>query len=143
MSESQVVKVGVGIIIENERGEILVGKRQGSHAPYYSIPGGSLEPGETFEQAAVRECQEETGLQISNPIVINITNNLQTFEEFGIHFVSVNLYTTDFNGSPKVMEPEKCKGWEWVNPNQLPQPHFEASEKAIACFQQSKFYSSK
>jgi 8-oxo-dGTP diphosphatase len=30
------------------------------------------------------------------------------------------------------MESEKCEGWEWVDPKKLPQPHFEASEKAIA-----------
>ena len=33
-------------------------------APYYDLPGGALEPGETAEQAAVREFGEETGLVI-------------------------------------------------------------------------------
>jgi len=34
------------------------------HAPYYDLPGGALEPGETAEQAVVREFAEETGLVI-------------------------------------------------------------------------------
>ncbi|MDN6109542.1 MAG: NUDIX domain-containing protein, partial [Enterobacterales bacterium] len=46
------VKVGVGVIIANPQGQILLGKRCGSHAPFWSIPGGHLEEGETFEQAA-------------------------------------------------------------------------------------------
>jgi len=48
-------KVGVGIIIQNTKKEILIGKRIGSHAPFYSIPGGHLENGETFEEAAIKE----------------------------------------------------------------------------------------
>lgn len=34
---------------------------QGDHAGEWSFPGGKIEPGETAEQAAVRECSEEMG----------------------------------------------------------------------------------
>lgn len=42
---------------DNQRGP-LAGK------VFWATPGGELEPGETFEQAARREMFEETGLQI-------------------------------------------------------------------------------
>ena len=42
----------------------MVGKRKGSHAQKYSIPGGSLGLGETFEKGAIREIKEETNLDI-------------------------------------------------------------------------------
>ena len=48
-------KVGLGVIIVNKDGNILIGKRKGSHAQKYSIPGGHLEIGETFEQGTIRE----------------------------------------------------------------------------------------
>ena len=133
------LKTGVGIIIEHQ-GKILMGKRKGGYAPYYSIPGGSLEEGETFEEAAIREVKEETNLNITNLKVISVTNNLKTFQKEGIHFVSIILYTNEFSNELKVCEPDKCESWEWYNPRNLPQPHFEASELSIRNYLNKKFY---
>jgi ADP-ribose pyrophosphatase YjhB (NUDIX family) len=133
-------RVGVGVIILNDEGKILVGKRKNSLAPYYSIPGGNLELGETFEDGAIREIKEETNLDIKNPQVINITNNLQTYRNEGMHYISVILFTKDFFGELKIMEPEKCGEWLWVDPKDLPMPHFEASRKAVDCYLEKIFY---
>ena len=129
--------VGIGVIIQNELGRILIGKRKGSHAPYYSIPGGHLENGETFEEAAIKE---ETGLDISDLSLVAVTNNLRTFHESGKHYVSITFLCTRFTGEPRVMEPEKCESWGWYDPADLPQPHFDASELAIECLRKNKGY---
>ncbi|MBY5991847.1 nucleotide triphosphate diphosphatase NUDT15 [Ferrimonas balearica] len=127
-------KVGIGIIIQRQDGKILIGKRRGSHAPYWSIPGGHLELGEGFEAAAIREIEEETGLRIRDPQVIAVTNNLRTFAEEGKHYVSVCLLAAFPGGEVINREPDKCEGWRWVDPTALPQPHFDASEQSVACF---------
>ena len=124
----------------NSAGRVLVGRRKGSHAPYWSIPGGYLEPGETFEGAAIRKVREETGLEIANPVVVGVSNNLEIWRAEGVHVVSVCLLAREFSGGPKVMEPEKCEGWEWRDPSDLPEPHFEASRRAIRCYLEGKFY---
>ena len=133
-------RIGIGILILNPEGKILIGKRKGSHAPYYSIPGGSLETGETFEAAAIREAVEETGLTIYDPQVINVTNNLDTFREFGIHYVSITMLVRDYEGTPQVLEPDKCEGWDWYDPTDLPEPHFDASRAGVQLYLNGKFY---
>lgn len=133
-------KIGVGIIITNEKGEILIGKRKGSHANLYSIPGGHFERGETFEEAAAREAKEEMGIDIRNPKVIALTNNLKTYKKEGVHHISVILLVTDFIGVPKNIEPDKCDGWFWVNPKKLPLPHFDASQRGVECWLAGEFY---
>lgn len=132
--------VGVGIIILNERKEILIGKRIGSLSPTYSIPGGHLEAGETFEDAAKKEVFEETGLIIESPKVFCVTNNLRTYRQQNIHFVSVSLLATKFSGELTNKEPDKCESWNWYRVDQIPEPQFDASEYAIECFIKEQFY---
>ena len=133
-------RVGIGVIIKNAEGKILIGKRIGSHAPFYSIPGGNLEIGESFEQAAIREIKEETNLTIKKPQVIAVTNNLETYEKERLHYISVILYTDTATGKLRIVEPEKCEEWIWCDPKNLPQPHFDASRLGIECYLQDKVY---
>jgi|WetSurMetagenome_2_1015567.scaffolds.fasta_scaffold14342_4 glycerol-1-phosphatase len=56
------VRLGVGVIIEDARGWILLEKR--SDNGMWGPPGGGIEPGESVAQAAVREVREETGLTV-------------------------------------------------------------------------------
>jgi len=125
-------RVGVGVILTNRDGLVLLGKRKGGHAPYWSIPGGHLELGESFESAAIREVAEETGLAISAPEVVAVTNNLETWRESGLHYISVTLHARA-DGEPQLLVPEKCEGWVWCDPRALPEPHFDASRQSIAC----------
>ncbi|MEJ1221699.1 nucleotide triphosphate diphosphatase NUDT15 [Sediminicola sp. 1XM1-17] len=140
LDQKQEPKVGVGVIVVNESGRVLVGKRRGGHAPYYSIPGGHLELGESFESAAIREVKEETDLSIDNPQVIAVTNNLETFSLEGVHYISVILVATSYSGILRLMEPDKCVEWLWVDPNNLPMPHFDASRMGIHCYLEAIFY---
>lgn len=55
------------IILENERGEILLTRRK--YLPkkgYWDLPGGFLKLNETFEESLRREIKEELGVSIVN-----------------------------------------------------------------------------
>jgi ADP-ribose pyrophosphatase YjhB (NUDIX family) len=68
--------VGVGaVIIEDSR--VLLVKR--AHPPLqarWSIPGGVLEVGELVREAAVREAQEETGLNVEPGELLGIYDRI-------------------------------------------------------------------
>lgn len=51
------------IIIQGDKIALLERTRQGNY--YFVFPGGGIDPGETPEEAAVREALEETGLEIA------------------------------------------------------------------------------
>lgn len=56
----------VGGIIHDTAGRLLLIRR--GHDPYrgsWSLPGGRVEPGETDEEALLRELVEETGLRVT------------------------------------------------------------------------------
>lgn len=138
----QTPDVGVGVIIPNGRGEILLGKRLSPHAPFWALPGGKMALGETFEQTASREIYEETGLELSPCQVVSITNNLQTFAQEGLHFISIILLAQVGDYHPYAAEPEKCAQWHWFKPDALPHPLFEASAQGIHNWRCGQFYQS-
>ena len=56
-----IMGVGCGVLIEDDKGRLLLQKR--SDTGEWCIPGGALEPVETYEEAAKREVYEEVGLR--------------------------------------------------------------------------------
>ena len=54
----------VGALIINNKKEILLVKSHKWLNNKYSVPGGHVEIGESFEEAIIREVKEETGLDI-------------------------------------------------------------------------------
>src|SRR3954452_17334137 len=55
----------VGAVVHDRAGRLLLIRR--GHDPHrgrWSLPGGRIEPGESPEQAIVREVREETGLEV-------------------------------------------------------------------------------
>jgi len=55
----------VGAVVRDDAGRLLLIRRgQEPSRGLWSLPGGRVEPGETHEQAVVREVREETGLDV-------------------------------------------------------------------------------
>ncbi len=122
-------RVGVGIAVIKQ-GKVLLGKRRGSHGTgYWAFPGGHLEHGETVEECVQRELQEEANL---TPLSIKQGPWINNHMEANKHYVTLFMFVQDFTGDLKLMEPDKCEGWEWFAWDQLPTPLFEPIVSLIA-----------
>lgn len=131
-------KVGIGIIVFKDQ-KILLGKRKGSHgAGQYSFPGGHLEYMESFEDCVEREIKEETGIEVKN-IKFSFVTNLVAYKPK--HYVHLGFIADWKNGEPKVLEPEKCEGWNWYDLDNLPEPLFFGCKESIEYWKNNTHYS--
>lgn len=73
----------------------------------YTLPGGHIEPGESFVDAVIREMKEETGLDIRNPKLCGI----KQFPIEGGRYLVVLYKTDEFEGE---LVSSKEGQMEWV-----------------------------
>jgi 8-oxo-dGTP diphosphatase len=114
-------RVGVAVLIfDLQRESILLGRRKNAHGEGdWGLPGGHLEFGESLEECAIREVEEETGLQIQEPKFLGITND--HFVKEGKHYISIFMKViAPLTQSPEVREPEKVSAWQWHRLDNLP-----------------------
>ncbi|MEJ7690285.1 MAG: NUDIX domain-containing protein [Nocardioidaceae bacterium] len=86
----------VAVVTEGRR--VLVIKRRVKGKVYAVLPGGSVEPGETFEEAAVRELWEETTLSAGTDRLLWIGDHNGREARY--------FLMTDVEGAPELSGPE-------------------------------------
>ncbi len=137
-------EVGFGIMMLKD-GKILLGKRNDDAKKAdselhgegtWTMPGGKLHFQESFEQGAEREVLEETGIKLNKAKVIALNNDLAK----DAHFVTIGLFSENFEGEAKVMEPEEITQWKWFDINNIPANLFPPSKKLLENYKSKLFY---
>ena len=126
--------VGIGVLVVREDGCVIVGRRKNAHgAGMLALPGGKLDFGETFVETGVRELEEETGLvavwdgdgkesasggedrmELARPPeVATVLNTVMASESLQAIVPIVVMYALG-DPQPRLVEPHKCEGWEWL-----------------------------
>ena len=95
------VTPGDAVALGLPRAGVILVKR--AHAPLageWSLPGGTLEVGETLEAAIAREVAEETGLTVSVGAVIDVFDRimLDDRERVQYHFVLIDYLCRPVDG---------------------------------------------
>ncbi|WP_435058142.1 bifunctional class I SAM-dependent methyltransferase/NUDIX hydrolase [Streptomyces sp. bgisy060] len=119
--------VGVGVIVHGTDGFLLGKHRLGT----WELPGGSVEPGETFAEAAVRELAEEAGL-IADPADVRVLGTLLDRVD-GIVRVTVPVLVTRWSGVPQQRE-DAIGDWRFWPQDGLPQPLFVPSSQCLTAW---------
>ena len=99
--------VGCGVILERD-GCILLQHRMDEDN--WCIPGGMMEIGETFEEAAIREIYEETNLAVHDLQLFGIYSGADCFVEYPnqdkVYSVQIIFQSTNFTGDLKQQDIE-------------------------------------
>jgi len=141
MTEKKYPKVGIGVMIQNEKGQVLLGLRKGSHGEgEWCFPGGHLEFGETVFDTAKRETKEETGLDVDKFELISIADEMRYIESDGKHYLNVGVKAVYNGGEPQLMEPDKCEKWQWFDLDNLPDKILDGTYQIIENHKNSRVY---
>ena len=90
----------------------------------YEFVGGKVEPGETKQQALIRECREELAITVAVQDVF-----MQVLHEYPDITVELTLFNaTIAEGIPQMLEHADIR---WITPAQIPQYDFCPADEEI------------
>lgn len=136
-------KVGISLLVLRWSGttyEALLSQRKGSHGEgEYGTPGGHMEQGETFEEGALRELEEECGehFKVTPPQFLCASNVLDYLPK---HYVDIGMVAHWVSGVPVQMEPDKAGPWVWHPLSDLPSPLFSVVENLKEAHRDGRTY---
>jgi len=111
--------VGVGGVLIRDGRVLLIRRGKEPLRGRWVIPGGTVELGETLEQALVREMAEETGLEVTPGELLTVFDRIQR-EEGGVryHYVIVDFLCSYVSGEARAASDAAAVAW--VAPRELP-----------------------
>ena len=128
-------KAASSAILERDGKYLLVLRRNPPSADMYAFPGGRAEEGETPDQTALREFQEETGIAARNPRLFS-EYDLKTHAPDGSvtshFFLSVFTVEADADAVAEAADDAADLGWyslEEIRRMPVPQSVLECAER--------------
>jgi len=109
----------VAVILFNEVGELLFTRRAiEPHFGKLDLPGGFIDPGETAEQAAIREIQEELGIKIHSLRYFCSHPNEYIFSGFSVYTLDLAFLVKTEN-LHQMVAMDDISAFEFYKPKEL------------------------
>ena len=117
MKNSKITDVVAALIWEKDRFLICQRPAHKARGLLWEFVGGKLEPGESRQQALIRECQEELGIEIAVGDVF-----MEVVHEYPDLLVRLTLFhATIASGVPQMLEHNDLR---WITVKEIPQYDF-------------------
>jgi 8-oxo-dGTP diphosphatase len=102
-------------LVDPDRRVLITRRPEGKTlAGLWEFPGGKLEPGETPEEALIRELDEELGITVRQPCLAPLTFASHSYETF--HLLMPLYVCRRWDG---FVSPREGQQTAWVRPNRL------------------------
>lgn len=95
-----------------------------ARAMLWEFVGGKVEPGESREEALIRECQEELNVTVKpTDVFMGVTH---TYPDLTVHLILFNAVIT--GGTIQLLEHNDAR---WITPDEIPEYSFCPADKEI------------
>lgn len=139
--------IGVGVIILNEKNEVLLLLRNSDREladsdmhleGTYTLPSGKVLLNETLIDAAIRKLKDEANLEVlaNDLILISISDDINMYA----HYVTIGFVAKNYSGTFKLKNSGEFVDFGWFKLDTLPNNLCEPSEKIIEHYLNKKIY---
>jgi mutator protein MutT len=120
MSDSAPLRpsVGVGAVLVHEGRVLLIQRGKDPLRGRWVVPGGTVEAGETLEEALVREVQEETGLQVRPRELVTVFDRIEREAGRVVYHYVILDYVCDYLAG-ELRAGSDAAAAAWVGPEEL------------------------
>jgi 8-oxo-dGTP diphosphatase len=143
MKERNKAVPAVYVILKNEKGEILMGRRcnTGYEDGNYTIPSGHVEAAEGPINAIIREAKEEVGITLKAEDLKFVHFLYREKQDSTGDRVDIFYEASKWEGEIINPEPDKCDDLSWFPITNLPANTIFHVKKVIECVQKGIPYS--
>ena len=113
MQKTENVELTVLCLIE-DNDKVLLQNRIKNDWKGYALPGGHVEPGESFVDAVIREMKEETGLKIIEPRLVGVKQFPIDNGRYVVFLFKATQWTGDLSSSDEGQ-------MEWIEYQRMPE----------------------
>ena len=120
----KITEVVAALIWQGEKFMICQRPAHKARGLLWEFVGGKVEPGETKEQALIRECREELAVTISvGDVFMDVTHE----------YPDLTVHLTLFNATISVGEPQKLEhnDIQWITPSEIQSFEFCPADEEI------------
>ncbi|VWX37717.1 NUDIX domain-containing protein [Exiguobacterium oxidotolerans] len=101
------------VLFNETRDQLLMVKNIGPSYSYYTLPGGTVEAGETLPEAAIREAKEETGFDVEVGDLLHVSEAF--FPQVDEHCLFFFFTSEIVGGAIGTVFPDEIEEITWVS----------------------------